>query len=218
MPHDQVPPRMSLIAPQSSPAEGTRIAQNHVGQHHKCAAPWSCLGLLLCIDLISFVLDIPQFPVLLLLLPLNVAAPPSPTFSTRPLSHTLLRSSKISTLRTTLPLVLVAVRRVCRRQVCLCFPFPSPLPLARLIEYLSWTRVKLNSLAWSRQRQAKITQLFPSLSVCMSSPRASYTRYGFPSRVLGLSEPRPSLYFPSFRADSDLAPFNVIPPSCRRLS
>ena len=98
------------------------------------------------------------------------------------------------------------------------FLFPSPLPLARLIEYLSWTRVKLNSLAWSRQRQAKITQLFHSLSVCMSSPRASYTRYGFPSRVLGPSEPRPSLSFPSFRADSDLAPFNMIPPSCRRLS
>ena len=92
------------------------------------------------------------------------------------------------------PLVIVVVQ-VCRRQDCLRFPFPLSPSSRRLIEYLSWTRVKLNPLAWPRQRQAKITQLSPSPSVCVPSPQASYPCYGVPSRVLGPSGSRPSFLF-----------------------
>jgi len=67
------------------------------------------------------------------------------------------------------------------------FLFSSSPLLVRLIESLPWTRMYLSPLARPRQREANIAQLSRSLFVCVSSPQASYTRFGFPSRVLGLS-------------------------------
>ena len=54
---------------------------------------------------------------------------------------------------------------------CTTFAFlvPSSPILARLIEYLSWTRMYLNHFAWLRQRQ----QLSRSLFVCVPSPIAN---------------------------------------------